>query len=120
MPRLIDLLRDAKLPVRVRLPTWDSTWYIEIVCLRGSEAVGFNQLGYARCFSDIHMDANPDWSLYTEPKKERQVVMYRGVWTNSTAGPFFGSRLYKTKEEIFIGLNKAIGYVEVTVTLVGE
>ena len=70
---LKELLKDKKLPVKVRIPSWGSDEYFEVVSFNEYGAVGFFQDGRPYSWTFCRDDR---WELYQEPKKKTVLHEY--------------------------------------------
>jgi hypothetical protein len=70
---LKELLKDKKLPVKVRIPSWSSDEYFEVVSFNEYGAVGFFQDGRPYSWIFCKLDA---WELYQEQKQKTVLHEY--------------------------------------------
>lgn len=98
---LKELLKDKKLPVKVRIPYWSSDEYFEVFSFNEYGAVGFFQDG--RPFSYIFC-RHDRWELYQEPKQKTVLSEY--IIKSFSNG--FTSYYFKSDEDFLTQFNGPI------------
>lgn len=92
---LSELLKDQKLPVRVRRDFWATDLWVEVLGSRGAFCCGFNQDGVSMGYS-VLSTAGEDWSLFVEPKKKR--ILYQALY-NQPSGAYISGQLFATEDD---------------------
>lgn len=90
---LKELLKDKKLPVKVRIPSWSSDEYFEVVSFNEYGAVGFFQDGRPYSWTFCRDDR---WELYQEPKQKTVLHEYL---VSSFSSSIFVNYYLKSDEE---------------------
>lgn len=98
---LKELLKDKKLPVKVRIPSWSSDEYFEAVSFNEYGAVGFFQDGHPYSYIFCSTDR---WELYQEPKKKNILNEY--IIKSFSNG--FTSYYFKSDEDFLTQFNGPI------------
>ena len=90
---LKELLKDKKLPVKVRIPSWSSDEYFEVSNFNGHEAIGYIKNGKLYC-CPFYITAH--WELYQEPKQKTVLHEYL---VSSFSSSIFVNYYLKSDEE---------------------
>ena len=70
---LKELLKDKKLPVKVRLQYWDKDEYFEIIGSNDKGTIGYLKNGNPKWFPFSRINS---WELYQEPKQKTVLSEY--------------------------------------------